>query len=112
MHAPTLGTTVGVAAILMASMICFLVLQSRIVLHEVLIALFVTLTTPVTLMLLERAALYRYGSEGIESVTDDREAMSGGRLTIETSNTIKYEPSGKNTLRGPALETEETREGK
>src|SRR3546814_11103512 len=43
MHAPTLGTTVGVAAILMASMICFSFLQSRIVLHEILIALFVSL---------------------------------------------------------------------
>ncbi|HEY9578960.1 MAG TPA: monovalent cation/H(+) antiporter subunit G [Rhizorhapis sp.] len=75
MHAPTLGTTVGVAAILMASMICFSVLQSRIVLHEILIALFVTLTTPVTLMLLARAALYRDRSEGIESVPDDGEAM-------------------------------------
>src|SRR3546814_18715567 len=83
MHAPTLGTTVGVAAILMASMICFSVLQSRIVLHEILIALFVTLTTPVTLMLLARAALYRDRSEGIESVPDDGEAMPGSRPTVE-----------------------------
>src|SRR3546814_4067350 len=50
MHAPTLAPTVGVAAILMASMICFSVLQSRIVLHEILIALFVTLPTPLTLL--------------------------------------------------------------
>ena len=40
-------------------MIFFSVLQSRPVLHEILIALFVTVTTPVTLMLLARAALYR-----------------------------------------------------
>ena len=63
-HAPTLGTTWGVGAILIASIICFSILQSRPVLHEILIALFVIVTTPVTLMLLARAALYRDRTEG------------------------------------------------
>jgi len=58
-HAPTLGTTLGTASILLSSMICFSVLQSRFVFHELLIGLFVTVTTPVTFMLLARAALYR-----------------------------------------------------
>lgn len=58
-HAPTLGTSWGAGAIVLASMLCFSVLQSRPVLHELLIGLFVTVTTPVTLMLLGRAALYR-----------------------------------------------------
>jgi multicomponent K+:H+ antiporter subunit G len=58
-HAPTLGATLGTGSILVASMIYFSVLQSRPVLHEILIAIFVTVTTPVTLMLLVRAALYR-----------------------------------------------------
>jgi multicomponent K+:H+ antiporter subunit G len=58
-HAPTLGPTLGMACIVVASIICFSVLQSRPVIHEILIAIFVTLTTPVTLMLLARAALYR-----------------------------------------------------
>ena len=49
--------------LLLASMIFFSVLQSRPVLHEVLIVVFVTLTTPVTLMLLVRAALFRDTSE-------------------------------------------------
>ena len=71
MHAPTLGTTVGMVSILAASMVCFSVLQSRIVIHEILIALFVTLTTPVTLMLLARAALYRDRSETPESARRD-----------------------------------------
>jgi multicomponent K+:H+ antiporter subunit G len=68
MHAPTLGTTIGAASILIGSMFCFSVLQSRIVIHEILILLFVTVTTPVTLMLLARTALYRDRSEGITSV--------------------------------------------
>lgn len=63
-HAPTLGTTWGAGAILIASIICFSVLQSRPVLHEILITIFVVVTTPVTLMLLARAALYRDRTEG------------------------------------------------
>lgn len=58
-HAPTLGTSWGTAAIVMASMTLFSVLQSRLVVHEILIGIFVTVTTPVTLMMLGRAALYR-----------------------------------------------------
>ena len=64
MHAPTLGSTLGIGSMLFASMLFFTVLQSRPVLHEVLIALFMVVTTPVTLMLLVRAALYRDRSEG------------------------------------------------
>jgi multicomponent K+:H+ antiporter subunit G len=63
-HAPTLGTTLGAGAILVASMVCFSVLQTRPVLHELLIAVFITATTPVTLMLLVRAALQRDTLEG------------------------------------------------
>ena len=55
-HAPTLGTTLGTGAILIGSMICISVLETRPILHEILIALFVTLTTPVTFILLVKAA--------------------------------------------------------
>lgn len=70
-HAPTLGATMGMIAILLASMICFSVLQTRAVAHELLIAIFVTLTTPVTLILLARAAIYRDRSEGGPDVPSD-----------------------------------------
>lgn len=63
-HSPTLGTTLGVLLIIASSMLCFSVLGSRPLLHEILITVFVTLTTPVTLMLLARAALYRDRMEG------------------------------------------------
>jgi multicomponent K+:H+ antiporter subunit G len=63
-HAPTLGTTMGIGCVLLASMLFFSVLQTRIVLHELLIGVFVVITTPVTLMLLARAALYRDRREG------------------------------------------------
>ena len=63
LHAPSLGATMGAGGILLGSILLFSVLQSRLVVHEVLIAVFVTVTTPVTLMLLGRAALYRDRSE-------------------------------------------------
>lgn len=68
LHAPSLGSTWGTGGILLASIIIFSVLQSRPVLHEVLIAVFVTVTMPVVLMLLGRAALYRDRTEGVETV--------------------------------------------
>src|SRR5690606_8851900 len=55
LHAPTLGTTLGTGAILIGSMIFFSVLGTRPVVHEILIAVFVTVTTPVTFILLVRA---------------------------------------------------------
>ncbi len=64
LHPPTLGTTWGAGGVLIASMIFFSVLESRPVIHELLITAFVTVTTPVTLMLLGRAALYRDRTEG------------------------------------------------
>jgi multicomponent K+:H+ antiporter subunit G len=62
-HAPTLGTTLGTGAILIGSMICFSVLQTRPILHEILIAVFVTVTTPVTFILLVKAARDRGSDE-------------------------------------------------
>ncbi len=67
-HPPTIGTTLGTMLIILGSVICYSVLQSRLLLHEVLIALFVTLTTPVSLMLLARAAIYRDRTMGVEGV--------------------------------------------
>jgi multicomponent K+:H+ antiporter subunit G len=75
-HAPTLGTTLGAGSILIASMVYFSVLQSRLVVHEILIAVFLTVTTPVTLMLLVRAALYRDHMEG-EGRTIEENLPSG-----------------------------------
>ena len=58
-HPPTMGTTLGTAPVLAGSMLYFTALESRPVLHEILIGVFMTLTTPVTYILLGRAALRR-----------------------------------------------------
>ena len=70
-HAPTLGTSWGTGGIVMASMIFFTVLATRPVVHEILIGIFVTVTTPVTLMLLARAALHRDRAEGNPEVPSE-----------------------------------------
>lgn len=67
-HAPTLGTTMGTFLMVAASVTCFSVLHGRPVLHEILIGAFLTVTTPITLMLLVRAALYRDREEGSDIV--------------------------------------------
>lgn len=63
-HAPTLGTSWGTAAILLASLLTWSWVQDRVFLHELAIGVSVMVTTPVTLMFLGRAALHRDRSEG------------------------------------------------
>ena len=58
-HPPTMGTTLGLGCILLASMALFSTLGSRAVLHEIVIAVFAIVTTPVTYVLLVRAAVHR-----------------------------------------------------
>jgi multicomponent K+:H+ antiporter subunit G len=66
-HAPTLGTTLGTACIALASMIYFSALETRPVVHELLIIMFVLVTTPVTLLVLVRAAQLRDQLESRET---------------------------------------------
>ena len=72
-HAPTLGTTLGTAFVLIASMVMFSALEDRPVLHEILIGIFTILTTPVTFVLLVRAALHRDIAEGNDPTAERRD---------------------------------------
>lgn len=58
-HSPTMGTSMGGGLILLGSAVYFSVTQERPIFHEIAIFIFMTLTTPVTLMLLARATLFR-----------------------------------------------------
>ena len=69
-HPPTMGTTLGTGLVLIGSMLHFTALDARPVLHEVLIGVFMTLSTPVTYMLLVRAALHRDQAEGRDPVKE------------------------------------------
>lgn len=63
-HAPTLGATLGMALILAASWFLAGTTQDRWMPRELLIAVFLTITTPITLILLARAAAYRDRTDG------------------------------------------------
>ncbi|MDD2990257.1 MAG: monovalent cation/H(+) antiporter subunit G [Zoogloea sp.] len=59
LHAPTMGNTLGAGCVLLASILSASALAGRPVIHEVLITVFILLTSPVTTMLLMRAAMLR-----------------------------------------------------
>jgi multicomponent K+:H+ antiporter subunit G len=58
-HGPAITVTLGTGFILLASMLYFSVLQSRFVVHEIIITAFVLMTAPVVAMMIMRAAVYR-----------------------------------------------------
>jgi multicomponent K+:H+ antiporter subunit G len=62
MHSPTMGTTLGTGCVLVASMLISSALSDGPVIHELLIGAFLTMTAPVTAILLMRAARSRSGS--------------------------------------------------
>ena len=78
-HAPTLGTSFGTFMILLGSVVYFSLTQKRPAVHEALIFVFVTTTTPVTLMLLARAALYRDRAEKNGNVPPSPDEDVAGR---------------------------------
>jgi multicomponent K+:H+ antiporter subunit G len=58
-HGPSMGNTIGTGCVLIASMLTSSALAGRPVIHELLITLFIVMSSPVTSMMLMRAALYR-----------------------------------------------------
>lgn len=58
-HAPTLGNTLGVFCVLVASVLISSTLEQRVVVHQFLITVFLVITSPVTATLLMRAAIKR-----------------------------------------------------
>jgi multicomponent K+:H+ antiporter subunit G len=71
-HAPTLGTTLGMYLLLGGTIVFFWVGEGRPALHVILIGVCVTVTTPISLLLLARAALQR-----------DRHESAGGVPSAE-----------------------------
>lgn len=68
-HGPAITITLGTGCILIASMVYFTVIQSRPVIHEILIGAFVLMTAPVVSMLIMRAAIYRAPRTGDAALT-------------------------------------------
>lgn len=59
LHPPTLASTFGAGFILIGSVVALWVTEGRPMIHQFLLLVFVTVTTPVTMMSLGRAALFR-----------------------------------------------------
>jgi multicomponent K+:H+ antiporter subunit G len=59
LHAPTKATTLGIGATLVASMLYFLIFEGDPSIHELLIALFLVLSAPVTAQMIAKANILR-----------------------------------------------------
>jgi multicomponent K+:H+ antiporter subunit G len=59
MHGPSLGNTLGAGCVLISSMLTSSALLDRAVLHELVIAACIFINSPITAMMLMRAAVYR-----------------------------------------------------
>jgi len=90
-HGPAITITLGAGCILLASMVYFTVSQSRLVVHEVIIAAFLLMTAPVVSMLIMRAAVYR----DLRAKQGDAGATAGGVYTIVEGETPDSPAPGK-----------------
>ena len=90
-HGPAITITLGAACILAASMVYFTVSQSRLVIHELIIAAFILMTAPVVSMLIMRAAVYR----DLRARKGDAGATAGGVYTIVEGESADSPAPGK-----------------
>jgi multicomponent K+:H+ antiporter subunit G len=59
LHAPTKATTLGIGALLIASIIYFVMLRESSGIHEILITLFLFLTAPVTAKMIAKTHIFK-----------------------------------------------------
>ncbi|HEY0276003.1 MAG TPA: monovalent cation/H(+) antiporter subunit G [Paenirhodobacter sp.] len=68
MHAPSLITSWGTGAIVLASVLFYSGLAGKPVLHDIILGAFIMITTPITMLLLGRAAVQRDQADGLADV--------------------------------------------
>ena len=90
-HGPAITITLGAGCVLLASMLYFTVAQSRLVIHEIIIAAFLLMTAPVVSMMIMRAAVYR----DLRAKKLDAGATAGGVYTIVEEETAASPVPGK-----------------
>jgi multicomponent K+:H+ antiporter subunit G len=74
MHGPTMGNSLGLGCVLLASILIASISAERFVFQEILITLFVVGTSPITAMLLMRAGIYRERADSGKKVTHEQDA--------------------------------------
>lgn len=84
LHGPTKATTLGVGGMLIASMLFFPAYEGRFSAHELLIAIFLFITAPITANMIAKAHLHRQGwnidpnpADGIPDQLPDAEGPAG-----------------------------------
>jgi len=70
MHGPSMTNTVAAGATLVASMLVASAIVGRPIIHELLITLFVSMSAPITAIMLLQAALYRNKARHSRDVPD------------------------------------------
>ena len=70
LHGPTKATTLGVGGTLLASSLYFSINGDSLSMHELLIALFLFITAPISAHLIAKAALHLDGSSVWDSIHD------------------------------------------
>lgn len=70
LHAPALATTLGAWLVTFATIVHFSVREGSLALHTWLIIVLLSITAPVSAMLLARAALFRERRSGAETVPE------------------------------------------
>lgn len=84
LHAPALGASWGTGSVVVATIIASSAIEGRLVLAPLVVGVFIMITTPVTMMVLTRAALQRERAEGVADVPppqpppDEEEIKAGG----------------------------------
>lgn len=84
LHMPALATSWGVGGVLIASMLYSSFHDGRPVFHEILITVFLVITTPITMMMVSRAAVHRDN-------TNDWSKVSRGLLPEEPAQDTEEE---------------------
>jgi multicomponent K+:H+ antiporter subunit G len=80
LHGPTKATTLGVGGILVASMLHFSSIEAGLSLHELLVALFLMITAPVSAHLIARTMIHLGGGERpIPDVISDARYRNGAK---------------------------------
>ena len=98
MHGPAITITLGAGCILIASMLYFTVSQSRLVIHEILISVFVLMTAPVVSMLIMRTGVYRELREHARNTSDQSgvESSLGNQAQVRISDRAEMQAHRKN----------------
>ncbi|PTX04226.1 Na+/H+ antiporter subunit G [Pararhodobacter aggregans] len=81
LHAPTKATTLGVGGVLIASMIYIFAAEGRVSMHELLITLFLVITSPITALFIAKVHIHM--REKPETLPEPRDASGWASFTAD-----------------------------